>query len=225
VSDDRVDESGHTDAVEEIADEAATADHRAGGDGGAGVGEGELENPERQQRHASGAVGRRETLKGKAVQADEPVSGLEHEGEAPEPERDTANASVGDPFHQDVDRLARAREPGLEQYEADLHSEHEERGHQRPHGVDRVYSRHGIEGGSRWRRLGSEHCGQEPPRDQRQHDAEPDGLSEEEQPDVAPNQGVLPVRAQPCADSLQLAHNGSSSMQKGSTPNSGRVRD
>src|SRR5467141_306468 len=117
VSDNRVDETGHTDAVEEITDKAATADHRAGRNGGAGVSEGELENPEREQGDAGGAIGRRQTLKGKAVQADKSVSGLEHESEAPEPERDTANARVGDTLHQDVDRLPRPREPGFQQYE------------------------------------------------------------------------------------------------------------
>ena len=48
-------------------DEAAAADHRAGGDGRAGVGECELENPEREQSDAGGAICRRQTLKGKAM--------------------------------------------------------------------------------------------------------------------------------------------------------------
>ena len=124
VSDDRVDEPGHADAVEEISDEATTADHRAGGDGGAGVSEGKLENPERKQGDTSGAIGRGQAIQGKTRRADPRGSRLEHEREAPEPERDTADACIGDPLDQDVDRLPRAREPGLEQYEADLHAEH-----------------------------------------------------------------------------------------------------
>ena len=46
VADDGVDEAGDGDAVEQVADEARATDHRAGGDGRAGVGEGELEEPE-----------------------------------------------------------------------------------------------------------------------------------------------------------------------------------
>ena len=50
VADDRVDEAGDADAVEDVAHEAGAADHGARGDGRAGVGEGELEEPERQER-------------------------------------------------------------------------------------------------------------------------------------------------------------------------------
>ena len=52
VADDRIDESGDADAVEDVADEAAAADHGARRDRRARVGERELEHPERQQRHA-----------------------------------------------------------------------------------------------------------------------------------------------------------------------------
>ena len=57
VADDRVDEAGDADAVEHVADEAAAADHRARGDRRAGIGERELEDPEREQRNA-GRAGR-----------------------------------------------------------------------------------------------------------------------------------------------------------------------
>jgi hypothetical protein len=57
---------------------------------------------------------------------------------APGPERDAADARVDDALGQDVDRLARAREAGFEHDEADLHTENEERGNQRPHRVDDV---------------------------------------------------------------------------------------
>ena len=66
VADDRVDEAGDADAVEDVADEAAAADHRARGDRRAGVGEGELEHPEREQRHAGGAVGVGQALAGRS---------------------------------------------------------------------------------------------------------------------------------------------------------------
>ena len=62
------------------------------------------------------------------MRADEAVAVLEHEGEAPGPEHDAADAGVGDAFDEDVDRLARAGEAGFEHHEADLHAEHEEGG-------------------------------------------------------------------------------------------------
>ena len=141
VADDRIDEAGHADAVEDVADEAAAADHRARRDRRAGVGEGELEDPERQQRDAGRAVGVRRGPAGRSRGADEAVPRLEHEGEAPRPERDTADAGVDDAFDEDVDRFTRARETGLEHHEADLHAEHQERRDQRPRRVDGVHGR------------------------------------------------------------------------------------
>ena len=65
VADDRIDEAGDAEAVEQVADEAGAADHRAGGDGGAGVGEGELEEPEGQERYAGGFIGCGRVLAGR----------------------------------------------------------------------------------------------------------------------------------------------------------------
>ena len=52
VADDRIDEARHADGVEDVADEIGAADHRAGADGRGAVGEGELEDPVGQHRHA-----------------------------------------------------------------------------------------------------------------------------------------------------------------------------
>ena len=52
VADDRIDEAGNRHAVEQVADEAGAADHGAGSDRRAGIGERELEDPERQERNA-----------------------------------------------------------------------------------------------------------------------------------------------------------------------------
>ena len=52
VSDDRIDEASDADAVEKVADETGAADHRAGSDRRAGIGKGELENPDRQECYA-----------------------------------------------------------------------------------------------------------------------------------------------------------------------------
>ena len=77
-------------------------------------------------------VGVGKALQEEAVVADEAVAVLEHEGKAPRPEGDAADAGVDDAFDEDVDRLARAREARFEHDEADLHAEHEERRDQRP---------------------------------------------------------------------------------------------
>ena len=55
VAEDRVDEARHREAVEDVALEARAADHRARGDRRRGVGEGELEQQEGEERDA-GAV-------------------------------------------------------------------------------------------------------------------------------------------------------------------------
>ena len=57
VADDRIDEAGDAELVEQIADEAGAADHGARGDRGAGIGEGELEEPEGQEGDAGGLIG------------------------------------------------------------------------------------------------------------------------------------------------------------------------
>ena len=75
VADDRIDEAGDADAVEDVADEAAAADHGARRDRRARVGEGELEDPERQQRNAGGAVGVGEALQEEAVVPMKPLPG------------------------------------------------------------------------------------------------------------------------------------------------------
>ena len=132
VADDRIDEARDGDAVEQIADEAGAADHGAGGDGGAGVGEGELEDPDGQEGDAGGLIGRRRALQEEPVVADEAVAVAEHEGEAEGVEENAAEAGVDDALHQHVDGLARAAEAGFEHGEADLHAEDQEGRDQRP---------------------------------------------------------------------------------------------
>ena len=130
---------GDADAVEQVADEAAAADHRARGDRRAGVGEGVLEHPVGEQRHAGGAVGRRQacSMKNRWCRSTA-CPGSNMKAKPHGPEGDAADAGIGDAFDQDVDRLTRAGEARLEHHEADLHAEHEEGGDQRPHRVDRV---------------------------------------------------------------------------------------
>ncbi len=137
MADDRVDEAGDAEAVEQVADESGAADHRARGDGGAGVGEGELEEPECQERDAGGFVGGRRVLQEEPVIADEAVAVAEHEGEAEGVEENAAKAGVHDAFHQHVDGFTGAAEAGFQHGEADLHAEHQEGGDQRPDRVER----------------------------------------------------------------------------------------
>ena len=91
VTNDRVDEAGDTDRVENVADEATAADHRARGDGGSGVSERVLEDPVGQQRNARRAVGLRQALQEEPVGADPGRTVLEHEREADRPEEDAAD--------------------------------------------------------------------------------------------------------------------------------------
>ena len=69
---------------------------------------------------------------------DELVAGAEHEGEAPRPEQEPAEARVGDALEQDVRRLPDAGEARFQHHEPGLHEEHEERGDEHPHRVQRV---------------------------------------------------------------------------------------
>src|SRR5580698_8421105 len=71
VANDRIDEARDADGVEQIADEAGTADHGARGDGGTGVSEGELEDPDSQERHARRLISIRRALEEEPVVADE----------------------------------------------------------------------------------------------------------------------------------------------------------
>ena len=59
VTEDRVDEAGDADRVEQVALEPRASHHGARRDRRAGVGERELEQPERQERHSRRAVGGR----------------------------------------------------------------------------------------------------------------------------------------------------------------------
>ena len=138
MTDDRIDEAGDADAVEQIADKTGAADHRARGDRGAGVGEGELEEPERQERNAGGFIGCRSALQEEPVIADEAIAVAEHEREAEGVEENAAQAGVHHAFHQHVDGFTRAAEAGFQHGEADLHAEHEKCGDQRPHRVDGI---------------------------------------------------------------------------------------
>ena len=83
-------------------------------------------------------VGFRCAVQEEELVADEAVPRAEHEREAPGPEQNAAEAGVDDPLEEDVHRLARPGEPGLEEHEPRLHEEHEERRDERPHRVDRV---------------------------------------------------------------------------------------
>ena len=113
VADDRIDEAGDREAVEQIADETGAADHRAGSDRGAGIGEGELEEPERQERDARGFIRRRRAVQEEPVQPDEAVAMAEHERESEGVKEDAAKARVDNALHQHVDGFARAAEARL----------------------------------------------------------------------------------------------------------------
>src|SRR5690242_3465890 len=82
MADDRINETGNADAVNEVANETRSADHRAGRDGGAGVRKRELKQPERQEGDAGGLISGRRALQEEPVIPNQPITVAEHEGEA-----------------------------------------------------------------------------------------------------------------------------------------------
>ena len=82
VANDGIDEARHADRVEQVADEAGAPDHGAGGNGGAGVRERELEDPEGKEGDARCLIGCGCPLQEEPVVTDEAVAMAEHEGEA-----------------------------------------------------------------------------------------------------------------------------------------------
>ncbi len=76
------------------------------------------------------------------MRADHGRAWLEHEGEPPGPEQDTADAGVSNAFHQNIDRFARTSESGFEHNKPDLHTEDKKSSNQRPDGVHGVNRRH-----------------------------------------------------------------------------------
>ena len=139
VTEDRVDEPGDADRVEQVALESRATDHGARRDRGARVGERELEQPERQERHAGRAVGGRRAVQEEVLRADQAVAFAEHEREPERPEQEAAQERVDDAFGEDVHGLARPGEACFQRHEPGLHEEDEERGDQHPDGVDGVH--------------------------------------------------------------------------------------
>src|SRR4029077_12918356 len=70
MSDDRVNETSDADAVQKVANESGPPDHGTGGDRRAGIGEGELEDPDGEERHAGGFISCRGILEEEPVVAD-----------------------------------------------------------------------------------------------------------------------------------------------------------
>ncbi len=143
VTEDRVDEPAHAEAVEQVTLEAGPADHGAGRDGRARVGKGELEEEERHERNAGVEraairVGRRGAIEEEELVADDAVAGAEHQGKAERPKQQRAQACVDDALLEDVDDFTSSGEPGLEHHESRLHEEHEECSNEHPGGVGAV---------------------------------------------------------------------------------------
>src|SRR5207247_9050182 len=82
VSDDRREKRSDTEAIQKGADECSAADHSAGGNRRAGVGESELENPDSKERDPGTFISRRRSLQKEPVITDESVAMTEHERES-----------------------------------------------------------------------------------------------------------------------------------------------
>src|SRR5579872_916180 len=124
VADDGIDKSRNHNAVQEVADEARAANHRAGSDGRAGVGESKLKKPESEKRNAGSLISSRNILQEEPVVADESVAVGKHESEAEGVKQDSAEAGIHHAFHQHVYGFFGAAESGFEHSEANLHAEH-----------------------------------------------------------------------------------------------------
>ena len=140
MTNDRVNETRNTQAVDQITDKPRATNHGARSDSGTSVGKRELKQPEGEKRHACGFVRCRCILEEEPVVSDQSIAVTEHEREAPCIKEDSAEACVDNTFHQDVNRLARSAKSGLKHRETDLHTEDEKCGDEGPHCVDRVHN-------------------------------------------------------------------------------------
>src|SRR3954469_10002957 len=126
VANDRIDETGNTEAVEEVPDKPGAADHRARGNGRAGISKGELENPDGEERHAGGLIGQRRVLQEEPVIADKAVAVGEHKCKADGVEENAAETGIHHALYKHVHGFAGATEAGLEHRESNLHAEYKE---------------------------------------------------------------------------------------------------
>src|ERR1043165_3655962 len=101
----RINETGNRYAVQNIANEIAATNHRAGSNGRAGIGKCELENPVRQNWNTCRAIQtiraapcRVKPLQEETVRTNEGCTRLEHEGIAPRPEGQTADTGISNTF-------------------------------------------------------------------------------------------------------------------------------
>src|SRR6202047_4026753 len=126
VTDDGIDETGNGNAIKEVANKPGATDHRARGNGRASVGESKLEDPDGEKCDAGGFIGCRRALQEEPVITDEAVAMAEHEREAEGVEQQAAQTCVNHTLHENVYRLTRAAEAGLQHGEAHLHAEDQE---------------------------------------------------------------------------------------------------
>ena len=138
VTEDRVDQAGHEDAVEDVALEAGATNECARRDRRGRISERELEEEEGEERHRRRLVGRSGGMEEEVLVPDAAVARPELEREADRPVQDAAHARVEHARQQHVHRFSRAGEPRFEGHEAGLHEEDEERGDEDPHRVDRT---------------------------------------------------------------------------------------
>jgi hypothetical protein len=132
MSDDRINETGYTDTVNDITPETCATNHRTGNNGRTSVGKCKLENPVCKQRNARGFVSRRSSLKKKPVHSDKTISVAEHKGVSDGPEKQAAKAGIKNTFHQNVYRFPGTGEPGFQHHETRLHTKNQKSSYQRP---------------------------------------------------------------------------------------------
>ena len=137
---------------------------------------------------------------------DPAVAGAEHERKPERPEQHAAQARVGNAFEHDVRDFTRSPEAGFEHHEPGLHEEHQERGNQHPHRVDRVDDVGRLDrdllAEHRGPGLGTEVPSQRPHAEN--HYAEPDHLSAEIGTEVSACLAVTHSHCQGCDHSATV---------------------
>src|SRR4030095_11147851 len=102
LTDDRIDISGNSHAVEQVADKSSAADHGTGGDRRTRVGKSKLEEPESKKRHAARLISRARALQTQPVHANEAVAMAEHERKTEGKKQNAAQAGVDDALHTHI---------------------------------------------------------------------------------------------------------------------------
>jgi len=139
VADDRIDEGGDQERVDQIRDEPHSLGHRTGDDRSDGSSEDRLEQPEGLQGQSiDRGFGTRQRP---ALEAHERPLATVHQSVSEQEEPQCGEAEVEHVLHQGIGSVLRSDESRFDHSEAGLHQEHEKRGNEHPQGAEPVVHR------------------------------------------------------------------------------------